>query len=167
MVTKIEKFKKLVARSTFLDQTHFTEDLAFVHLQKVRTILDKPIYVGFTTLELSTWLMYVIQQCWSDMGIGPLHYIWTKNSLCYSFQSEDNFQEMPTHLYDFDTSEFPKEKLWVIFIFVKKGRNIVLWPLAQLNTFKSSKNFLLFFILYVYFVNIYDLIIVTIVHYSF
>lgn len=33
------------------------------------------------------------------------------DSLCYSSQSEDIFQEMSTHLVDFDTSEYPKENV--------------------------------------------------------
>ena len=49
---------KYVSKPTFISQKIFDKNFAAVHEIKPVLILIKPIYVGFTVLELSKWLMY-------------------------------------------------------------------------------------------------------------
>ena len=71
--------------------------------------LNKPIYVGFTVLELSKWLMY------------DFHYNFTKKyfdtellftdayNLSYKIKSEDVYEEFFKHKHLFDFSNYPED----------------------------------------------------------
>ena len=58
MVNNAEDFLKYTSRPTYIAYKNFGEDYAAIHEIKPVLILKKPIYVGFTILELSKWLMY-------------------------------------------------------------------------------------------------------------
>ena len=72
-----------------------------IHEIKPILTLNKPIYVGFTVLELSKWLMY------------DFHYNFIKNtdtdSLAYEIKSEDVYEEFFKHKHLFDFSNYPKD----------------------------------------------------------
>ena len=58
LVTKPEKRTKLTASPAFDSFRIFSEDLAAVNMKKTKLYLNRPIYVGFTILDLSKVLMY-------------------------------------------------------------------------------------------------------------
>ena len=47
-----------LADQLILIHTHSDKNYAAIHKIKPVLMLNKPIYVGFTVLELSKWLMY-------------------------------------------------------------------------------------------------------------
>ena len=51
-------FLKYTSRPTHVTQKIFDKNYAAIHEIKPVLTLSKPIYVGFTVLELSKWLMY-------------------------------------------------------------------------------------------------------------
>ena len=53
-----EKLRKYVAKPSFVRVQIFNEDLVGVHNKQVNLLLNKPIYVGQTILDLSKRLMY-------------------------------------------------------------------------------------------------------------
>lgn len=58
LVHQKKKLLKLSAKPGFKSFKIFNEDLASVELTKSKLVLNRPIYVGFTILELSKVLMY-------------------------------------------------------------------------------------------------------------
>ena len=58
LVNKAEDFLKYTSRPTYITHKMFGKDYAAVHEIKPVLILNKPIYVGFTVLDLSKWKMY-------------------------------------------------------------------------------------------------------------
>ena len=54
----VNNFLKYTSRPTYITRKIFGEDYAFIHEIKPVLILNKPIYVGFTVLDLSKWKMY-------------------------------------------------------------------------------------------------------------
>ena len=58
LVTNEKDFLKYTSRPTHITHKIFDKNFAAVHEIKPVLILNKPIYVGFTVLELSKWLMY-------------------------------------------------------------------------------------------------------------
>ena len=72
-------------------------------------MLNKPIYVGFTVLELSKWLMYDFHcsfiKKYFDTG---LLFTYT-DSLTYEINSEDVYEEFFKHKHLFDFSNYPKD----------------------------------------------------------
>ena len=51
-------FLKYISRPTYVNHKLFDKNFAAIHEIKPVLILNKPIYVGFTILDLSKWLMY-------------------------------------------------------------------------------------------------------------
>ena len=47
-----------VSKPTFISQKVFDKIFAAIHEVKSVLTLNKPIYVGFTVLQLSKWFMY-------------------------------------------------------------------------------------------------------------
>ena len=51
-------FLEYASRPTYVTHKLFDKDFAAIHEIKSVLVLNKPIYVGFTVLELSKWMMY-------------------------------------------------------------------------------------------------------------
>ena len=51
-------FLKYTSRPTYVTNKLFDEDYIAIHEIKPVLVLNKPIYVGFTVLDLSKWMMY-------------------------------------------------------------------------------------------------------------
>ena len=51
-------FLKYTSRPTYVTHKLFNKNFAAIHKIKPVLILNKTIYVGFTVLDLSKWLMY-------------------------------------------------------------------------------------------------------------
>ena len=58
LVNNEKDFLKYTSRPTHITHKIFDKNYAAIHEIKPVLILNKPIYVGFTVLELSKWLMY-------------------------------------------------------------------------------------------------------------
>ena len=59
IVNNEKDYLKHVSKPNFITQREFDKNYAAIHKIKLVLTLNKPIYVGFTVLELSKWLMYV------------------------------------------------------------------------------------------------------------
>ena len=57
-VNNKKDFLKYTSRPTYVNNKLFNKSFAATHKVKPVLILNKPIYVGFTVLHLSKWLMY-------------------------------------------------------------------------------------------------------------
>ena len=58
LVNNKRKMEKLAAKPNFKTFKIFNERLVAVEMQKVKLLLNRPIYVGFTILDVSKFLMY-------------------------------------------------------------------------------------------------------------
>ena len=58
LVNNETDFLKYTCRATHITHKIFGKNYAAIHEIKPVLTLNKPIYVGFTVLELSKWLMY-------------------------------------------------------------------------------------------------------------
>ena len=58
LVNKKKDFLKYTSRPTNVTHKLFDKDYATIHEIKLVLMLNKPIYVGFTVLELNKWMMY-------------------------------------------------------------------------------------------------------------
>ena len=57
VVKTSQDFIKYTSRPTCVNQKVFENTLAAIHEKKISLTLNKPIYVGFTVLEVSKWKM--------------------------------------------------------------------------------------------------------------
>ena len=58
IVNNEKDFLKHISKPIFISRTIFDKNYAAIHEIRPILTLDKIIYVGFTVLELSNWLMY-------------------------------------------------------------------------------------------------------------
>ena len=58
IVNNKKDYLKYTSRPTFISRKTFDKNYAAIHEIKPVLTLNKPIYVGFTVLDLSKWLMY-------------------------------------------------------------------------------------------------------------
>ena len=58
LVNNAEDFLKYTSKPTYIACKIFSKTLAAINEIKPALILNKPIYVGFTVLALSKWLIY-------------------------------------------------------------------------------------------------------------
>ena len=102
------KLTKLTARPSFDSFRIFSEDLAAVNLKKTKLYLNRPIYVGFTILDLSKVLMYQFHYEYMKQKYGDNAKLLFTNtdSLCYEVKTRDIYQDMFEDTELFDTSEY-------------------------------------------------------------
>ena len=58
VVKNSQDFIKYTSKPTCVNWKVFENNLAAIHEKKISLTLNKPIYVGFTVLEISKWEMY-------------------------------------------------------------------------------------------------------------
>ena len=58
LVNNAEDYKKYVSKPSFVSQNIFSKNFVVIHEIKSVLTLNKPIYVGFSILNLSKHLMY-------------------------------------------------------------------------------------------------------------
>ena len=109
LVNNAKDFLKHTSKPTYIIHKIFGKNYAAIQEIKPILILSKPIYVGFTALELSKWLMY------------DFHYNFIKNNfdfewlftdtdnLAYEIKSENVYEELFTWKNLFHFSNYPKD----------------------------------------------------------
>ena len=85
------------------------KNYAVIHEIKLVLTLKKPIYVGFTVLELSKWLMYDFQYSFIKKHFEAELLFTDKDSLTYEIKSEDVYEEFFKHKHLLDFSNYPKD----------------------------------------------------------
>ena len=60
LVNNAKDYKKYVSRPSFISQKISNKNFVAIHEIKPVLVLDKPIYAGFSVLDLSKLLMYEV-----------------------------------------------------------------------------------------------------------
>ena len=109
--TNERKAKKLIAKPQFKEFRIFDEDLVAVHAIQTRVCLNRPIYAGFTVLELSKLIMYYFHYGYvkEKYGSKATLLFTDTDSLCYEIETEDVYEDMKSSLDYFDTSNYPSD----------------------------------------------------------
>ena len=80
-------------------------------MKKTKLYLNRPIYVGFTILDLSKVLMYDFHYYYMVSKYGPqAKLLFTDtDSLCYDVKTDDLYHDFLQDLDYFDTLEYPRD----------------------------------------------------------
>ena len=109
LVNKAEDFLKYTSKPTYITHKIFGKDYAAVHEIKPVLILNKPIYVGFTVLELSKWLMYDFHYNFIKKKFDTKLLFTDIGSLTYEIKSENVYENFFKHKRLFDFSNYTKD----------------------------------------------------------
>ena len=100
---------KLTRQPTYVSSKIFDENLVGVQMKKVRLVLDKPSYVGFSILELSKTLMYDFHYNYIRKKYPDAKLLFTDtDSLVYHIRAEDIYSDFYLDRHLFDNSDYPE-----------------------------------------------------------
>jgi hypothetical protein len=106
-----DKLRRLIASPAYARASIFDDDLAAVQMRKSRLVLNRPIYVGMSILDLSKSLMYdfYYNQMKAQYGDRAELLYTDTDSLLLEIQMEDVYSDMSEHQSLYDTSEYPED----------------------------------------------------------
>ena len=89
LVNNEKDFLKYTSRPTHITHKVFDKSYAAIHKIKPVLTLNKPIYIGFTVLELSKWLMYDFHYNFIKKHFDAELLFTDTDSLTYEIKSDD------------------------------------------------------------------------------
>ena len=99
MVNNEKDFLKYTSRPTHTIHKTFYKNFAAIHETKPVLTLNDPIYVGFTVLELSKWLMYDFYYNFIKKHFDAELLFTDTDSLTYQIKSKDVYEEFFKYKY--------------------------------------------------------------------
>ena len=109
LVNNKKDFLKYTSKPTHIIHRIFGKNDAAIHEIKPVLKLGKPIYVGFTVLELSKWLMFDFHYNFIKKYFDAELLFTDTESLAYEIESEDVYEEFFKYKHLFDFSNHPKD----------------------------------------------------------
>ena len=119
LVNNNKDFLKHTSRPTYVTHKIFGKNYAAIHEIKPVLILNKPIYVGFTVLELSKWLMYDFHYNFIKKNFNAELLFTDTDSLTYKMKSENVYEEFFKRKNLFDFSNYSKDSKFFNIINMK------------------------------------------------
>ena len=108
VVKTAKDFIKYTSRPTCVNWKVFENSLAAIHEKKISLTLSKPIYVGFTVLEISKWEMYNFHYNFMIRKFNTRLLFTDTDSLCYELHEKNPYKKMYKYKELFDLSNHPK-----------------------------------------------------------
>ena len=109
LVNNEKDFLTYTCRPTYTTNKIFGKDYAAIYEIKSVLILNKPIYVGFTALELSKWKMYDFHYNFIKKHFNAELLFTDTDSLAYEIKSENAYEQFFKWKDLFDFSNYPKD----------------------------------------------------------
>ena len=108
-VNNEKEFWKYTSRPTYVTHKLFDKDFAAIHEIKPVLILNKPIYAGFTVLELSKWMMYDFHYNFIKKNFNAELLLTDTDSLTYEIKSKNVYEVFFKWKDLFDFSNYSKD----------------------------------------------------------
>ena len=108
-VNNKKDFLKYTSRPTYVTHKLFNKNFAAICEVKQVLVLKKPIYVGFTVLHLSKWLMYYFPYNFIKKNFSAELLFTDTDSLTYEIKSKNVFKEFYKWKVLFDFSNYSKD----------------------------------------------------------
>ena len=109
LVNNEKDFLKYTSRLTYITHKIFGKDHAAIHEIKPVLILNKPIYIGFTVLDLCKWKIYDFRYNFIKKNFNAESLFTDTYSLIYEIKSENVYEEYFKWKDLFDFSNYSKD----------------------------------------------------------
>ena len=109
LVNNAKDFLKYTSKPTYITHKIFGKNYATIYEIKPVLMLNKPIYVGFTVLDLSKWGMYDFHYNFIKRDFDAELLFTDTNGLTYEIKSENVFKEFFKWKDLFDFSNYSKD----------------------------------------------------------
>ena len=109
LVNNTEDFLKYTSKPTYITHKIFVNDYAAIYEIKPVLILNKPIYVGFTVLDLSKWKMYDFHYSFIKKNFDAALLFTETDSHTYELKSGNIYEEFFQWKDLFDFSNYSKD----------------------------------------------------------
>ena len=109
LVNNAEDFLKYTSKPTYITHKIFDKDYAAAHGIKPILILNKPIYVRFTVLDLSKWKMYDFHYSVIKKNFNAELLFTDTDSLTFEIKSENVYEGFFKWKDLFDFSNYSKD----------------------------------------------------------
>ena len=107
LINKAKDYVRCVSSPSFVSQKIFCKNFVAVHRIKPVLTLNKPIYVGFSILELSKLLMYEFHYKYIKNKFDANLLITDMDSLVYKIKTEYVYEDFYLDKYLFNFSDYP------------------------------------------------------------
>ena len=106
-----DRLRRLIASPSYARANIFDDDLAAIQMHKSRLLLNRPVYVGMSVLDLSKHLMYdfYYNQLKKQYGEHCQLLYTDTDSLLLEIQTENVYEDMGASASLYDTSDYPKD----------------------------------------------------------
>ena len=125
LINNAKDYVKCVSKPTFVSQKIFSKNLVAIHKIKPVLLFNKPIYVGFSILELSKLLMCDFHYGYFKNKFNSRLLFTDTDSLVYEIKGEDMCEKIYSdkNLFDFsDHSNNSKYDITNKKVIGKKGK---------------------------------------------
>ena len=111
-IVKNEKgIVKHISKPSYVSHKIFDQTLVAIHEKKICLTLNKPIYVGFTVLEISKLAMYAFHYDFMKKIFNHFKLLFTDtDSFYYEICNENHYEKFYEHRQYFDLSNYSKNK---------------------------------------------------------
>ena len=109
LVNNAKDILKYTTRATYVTHKLFDKDYAAIHETKSVLVLNKPIYVGFTVLDLSKWMMYDFHYNFIKKNFDAELLLTDTDSLTYEIKSKSVYEEFYKWKDLFDFNNYSKD----------------------------------------------------------
>ena len=106
-----DKLRRLIASPAFPRANIYDDDLAAIQVHKSNLLLNRPVYVGMSILDLSKHLIYdfCYNQLKAQCGESCQLLYTDTDSLLLEIETEDVYKDMAQNQTLYDTSDYPQD----------------------------------------------------------
>ena len=94
LVNNAKDYIKCISKPCFISQKMFSKNFVAIHKIKLVLILNKPMYVGFSILDLSKLLMYEFHYKYIKSTFDAKLLFTDTDSLVYEIKTEDVHEDI-------------------------------------------------------------------------
>ena len=109
LINNVKDYKKYVSKPSFVSQKIFSEKFVAIHEIKPVLTLHKPIYEGFSNLDLSKYLMYNFYYNYIKRKYDAKLLSTNTDSLVYETETNDVYEDFDKDKNLLDISDYPRD----------------------------------------------------------